>query len=74
MMICYILITKQLILCEYYKENLHTDKQSGTERVKSVCHRLDGSSDEESSMHRRESSDCYLYRVHTLTRIPEIRE
>ena len=33
MIICFILITKSLILCEQYKKNLHTDKLSGAERV-----------------------------------------
>ena len=32
--ICFILITKQLILCGYCKENWHTDKLVGAERVK----------------------------------------
>ena len=30
----FILIIKQLVLCRKYKENLHTDKLAGAERVK----------------------------------------
>ena len=34
MIVCFILITKQLISCEYYKESLPTDKLAGrAERV-----------------------------------------
>ena len=29
---CFILITKQVILCGLWKENLHTDKLAGAER------------------------------------------
>ena len=31
MIICFILITKQLILCGFCKENLHTDKLARVE-------------------------------------------
>ena len=34
MIICFILITKKLILCGKCKENLHTDKMAGAEKVK----------------------------------------
>ena len=34
LVIFFILITKQFILCGQYKEILHTDKLAGTERVK----------------------------------------
>ena len=33
LIICFTLITKQLILREYGKENLHTDKLAGAEKV-----------------------------------------
>ena len=37
MISCFILITKQLILCGLYKENLHTDKLAGADlRVKFI--------------------------------------
>ena len=33
MIICFILITKQLVLWGLHKENLHTDKLAGAEKV-----------------------------------------
>ena len=33
MIIYFVLITKQHILCGWYKENLHTDELAGAERV-----------------------------------------
>ena len=34
MIICFILVTKQLILCEKCRENLQTDEQAWAESVK----------------------------------------
>ena len=34
MIICFILITKQIILCRLCGENLHTDKPAAAEKVK----------------------------------------
>ena len=34
MIICFIFITKQPILCEYFKDNLHTDKLAGVKELR----------------------------------------
>ena len=36
MIICLILITKQIILCEYYKENLLSNELAWGERVNNI--------------------------------------
>ena len=35
MIICFILVTKQLVLCGYNKDSLHSDKLAGAEEVMS---------------------------------------
>ena len=34
MIICFIFITKQPVLCEYFKDNLHTDKLAGVKELR----------------------------------------
>ena len=41
LIICFTLITKQLILPEYGKENLHTDKLVGAEKVNTDIYGFD---------------------------------
>ena len=45
MIIFFILITKQALLCGKCKENLHTDQLAGAERVKAAAYKISFKSD-----------------------------